>query len=127
MFCPDCWQEVNALAPVCETCGATLAGDKRSYTEKLIAALRHPEALTRRRAAFILGRRRDQAAVIALTALLDAPGDDPYVRAEAACALAAIGGPEAMEALVRAASNPAASVIVRRVATASLKRNQAHG
>ncbi len=126
VLCPACWNEVNTLAPLCENCGAVLSGDKRTYSEKLIAALRHPEALTQRRAAYVLGRRRDRDAVPALIALLDAPGDDPYVCAEAACALAAIGGAEAWAALARVASNPARSVIVRRVATASAHRDQAH-
>lgn len=119
-YCPACWQEVPAEATRCPACGADLTDAAADYTDKLIAALRHPEPFTRRRAAYVLGLRRDARGVPALIAVLEAVGDDPYVRAEAAFALGAIGGEEAHEALRRALADPDESVIVRRAAAMAL-------
>lgn len=64
-------------------------GDSRSYVQKLIAALRGPLPDRRLLAARLLGRLRSRAAVAVLTAIAREP-DDPYLRAEAARALALI-------------------------------------
>ncbi|MCS7039816.1 MAG: HEAT repeat domain-containing protein [Anaerolineae bacterium] len=119
-YCPNCWQEVPAAAEYCPSCGADLTEATADYTDKLIAALRHPEPFTRRRAAYVLGLRRDARGVPALIAVLEAVGDDPYVRAEAALALGAIGGADARQALNRILADPDESVIVRRAAAMAL-------
>jgi HEAT repeat protein len=114
-YCPVCWQEIPAGAERCPSCGAAV-DETADYTDKLIAALRHPEPFTRRRAAYLLGLRRDGRGVPALIAVLETADNDPYVRAEAALALGAIGGAEAQEALRRVLADPTESVIVRRAA-----------
>jgi len=119
-YCPACWQELPNAGERCPSCGAATADETADYTDKLMAALRHPEPFTRRRAALILGWRRDVRAVPALIALLHTTGDDPYVRAEAALALGAIGGEEARQALDRVLTDPHESVIVRQAAATAV-------
>lgn len=114
-FCPHCWAEVSSDAQSCPTCGADLREGPADYLTKLIAALRHPEPLTRRRAAYVLGLLRHPAAVEPLADVLI--GDaDPYVKGEAAQALAAIGDERAKAILRRMAGDETQSVIVRRIA-----------
>jgi HEAT repeat protein len=128
-YCPQCWQAVAGGSAVCEHCRAPLAETGEGYLTKLVAALSHPDYVTRRRAAFVLGWLRDGRAREPLLAKLFG-SDDPYVRAEAAASLAAIGGPEAEAALLRAAADPGQSVIVRRAAQDALvrarRRDQSH-
>lgn len=95
-FCPYCWAEVLPETEVCPRCG----GDLRRHVdlaEGLVLALRSPDALTRRRAAYLLGRMRAEAAVAALMKALEE--DDPYVATEALEALHAIGAPQARQAV----------------------------
>ena len=66
-------------------------GRKESYTDKLIASLSHPDPVTRRRAAWVLGERRDREAVEPLVAALDANRDDPYILESIVEALGKIG------------------------------------
>ena len=119
-FCPYCWAEVDVDAVVCPHCHVLLTQDNRQYVEKLIAALHHPEPLTQRRAAYVLGLLRNAQAVPALCALLS-ESSDPYLQAEAAAALGSIGGPQAAAALHEAAGE-ALSVIVRRAAGDALTK-----
>jgi hypothetical protein len=81
------WAELAELTPTCPSCGVDLADVRQDDTEKLIAALHHPEPLTQRCAAYLLRLRAESSAVQPLIEVLD--GDaDVYVRAEAACSLA---------------------------------------
>jgi HEAT repeat protein len=98
-FCRHCWYEHSADAETCPSCGSRTQRDI-SYREALELALACPEALTARRAAYLLGKLRDPKAVPALARAL-AEGD-PYVAAEAVIALGKIEAPEA-RALVAAA------------------------
>jgi HEAT repeat protein len=110
-YCPACWTEVPVGATDCAACGADIASlDAAEFDEKLLRALRHPEAATRLRAAEILGRRRTPNAV---SALLDRwrEGADPYLGAEISRALGRIGGEQAEAALREVAADP--SVVVR--------------
>lgn len=120
-FCPYCWAEVDANATTCPHCHALLTQDNREYVEKLIAALHHPDPLTQRRAAYILGLLGDERAVPALCSLLMAT-DDPYLQAEVVTALGAIGGPQAEVALNEVSESNIRSVIVRRAARQALMR-----
>jgi len=123
-FCPDCWSEVRPRAPICPSCGSNLeALDEASYVEKLCRALWHPEGFTARRAAWLLGRRREGGAVEALAS-----------RAETDCgiylskgifdALAAIGTKPALNAL-RTLRDSEQRRLVRRHADALLGRVEA--
>ncbi len=99
-FCQWCWAEVAPQAKSCGQCGHSLE-ERLSYTEALESALRCPEGLTARRAAYLLGKRRDQHAVAALGRAVEE--GDPYLAAEAVEALGRIGSPDAL-ALVDAAT-----------------------
>ncbi len=118
-YCPHCWAEVDAAAEVCPACQARLA-DSGSYVAKLIAALRHPEPFTQRRAAYVLGLLRDPSAVEALAAVLAGPAD-PYVKGEAAHALGAIGDGAAHAILQRVAQDATQPLMVRRTAAEALR------
>ena len=118
-FCPSCWAELAEITPTCPFCGVDLADVRQDYAEKLIAALHHPEPLTQRRAAYLLGLRAESSAVQPLIQVLD--GDaDVYVRAEAACSLGKIGGAMSWARLERAVADRHESFIVRRVAAEGL-------
>lgn len=114
-YCPRCWTELATAVTSCPSCGADLVDDRRDYVDKLIAALRHPEPLTQRRAAYVLGLRAEKRAVQPLIEILNGPAD-VYVRAEAACALGKIGTASARTALQWADANMHESFLVRRVA-----------
>lgn len=113
-FCPACWGEVPQSAHRCPACGADLeAFDKASFEDKLLRALWHPEPLTARRAAELLRRLGARRAVPELLERYRS-GVDPYLAADIARALVAIGGKEARIALTVIAKDP--SIIVRRAA-----------
>ena len=68
-FCPGCWKIIPREAKVCPLCGCNLvAAAARSYVEKLIGALDHPEPETRQRAAEILGYKGAPTAIKPLLA-----------------------------------------------------------
>jgi len=92
--------------------------DRLEYREALEHALHCPEALTSRRAAWLLGQLGDERAVPALISALDF--GDPYVAAEAVTALACLGGPQAWRAVRAAAGHDFATV--RKAAGDALRR-----
>jgi HEAT repeat protein len=89
----------------------------------LIAALRHPEPRTVRRAIYLLGERRQAEAVSALKALYE-DSRDPFVQSDIVRALIRIGNPEAMGLVMRAASHP--SFLVRDAALIALRQVPDH-
>ncbi len=92
-YCPACWAEIAEGERVCPACGAVREVlEQRSYTQKLIAALSHPEPQTPIRAAWLLGKFGAAEAVEPLLALVRYP-PDPYIQAAAVEALGRIGGP----------------------------------
>lgn len=88
-FCPVCFAEVPPGAVRCRTCGASLDGPERTYEEKLIAALSHLLRDRRILAAELLGQLGSRAAIPRLAELAQ-DGEDPYLQATAARALARI-------------------------------------
>jgi len=119
-YCPNCWATVASDAVVCPRCRASLSESAGSYVTKLLRALQHPEPLTQRRAAYVLGLLQDPAAVEALRALLTTAAD-PYVKGEAAHALGQIGGERARIILRQVADDELQSVMVRRTAADALR------
>lgn len=66
-YCPICAEPVASDAIICPRCGSNIQEwEHKTYTEKLIQALKHPLADIRMRAIIVLGMRRDQAAEQAL-------------------------------------------------------------
>jgi HEAT repeat protein len=114
-FCPECWSEVSEADATCPACGAVLKGGReRSFVQKLIAALRHPEPETAVRAAHALGALRATEAVPALIETLGR-SDDPYLLEAVAGAL---GELEATETVPALRSVLRSSYLVARIAAA---------
>jgi len=120
-YCTQCWAEVPGAATRCPRCGDDIvARQARSdYTEKLIAALRHPEPTTPVRAAWILGERRERAAVEPLCRLVR-DSSDAFLVESAVEALGKIGDARAVTALEWARRHP--SPRVRQGAELALAR-----
>ncbi|HXE74047.1 MAG TPA: HEAT repeat domain-containing protein [Candidatus Xenobia bacterium] len=109
-YCPACWKEIPDDSRTCPYCSADLSRpDAQSYSEKLRRALSHPEPQTAARAAWVLGERREEAAVVELIRVLESTAD-VYLARECATALGKIGGPLAVPALKRASQRGAAPV-----------------
>jgi HEAT repeat protein len=117
-YCPHCWSEVAAGTVICPQCQLHVACSE-NYLAKLIRALHHPEAFTRRRAACILGLLRRPEAIDGLAAVLACEAD-PYVRGEAAHAVGCIGGVRAHVLLLQIVQDALQPVIVRRAAGEAL-------
>ncbi|MCL5671766.1 MAG: HEAT repeat domain-containing protein [Acidobacteria bacterium] len=117
-FCPSCWSEVGK-ATICPKCGADLrAFSGKSYEEKLILALRHPEPTVPIRAATILGELGSRAAVEPLIDIATS-ANDPYIQESAVEALGNIGDDRALSCLDHLSREGA--VRVRTAAERALK------
>lgn len=111
-FCPQCWQDFPEDVRVCPRCGTEILAFWRgkTYAQRLIAALRHPEPETAERAAWILGELREETAVESLMALVE-EGRDVYIARAAVEALGKIGTPRAGDFLITTAkTHPVAMV-----------------
>ncbi|HZT71939.1 MAG TPA: HEAT repeat domain-containing protein [Terriglobia bacterium] len=97
-FCPSCWSEVGTET-VCPKCGQDLQEfSGKSYEEKLIRALRHPEPTVPVRAATILGELGSRAAVEPLMDIATST-KDLYLQEAAIEALGQIGDVRALASL----------------------------
>jgi HEAT repeat protein len=103
-YCPNCWREVRESATICSHCHTEISEgiSQEDYADKLIAALRHKEPMTPVRAAWILGERSEEKAVLALIKIVRKAKDASLVES-AVEALGKIGG-SAATAAVRAAT-----------------------
>jgi len=122
-YCPNCWSPVKEGEKICHECRADIEPlDHRSYLEKLVNALDHPERTTRIRAAHILGELGDRRAVKAFAEVVDKIGgtEDVFLVEMVALALGKIDGEEALPILSRLMEHP--SFLVRRAALNSLGR-----
>jgi len=120
-YCVRCWRELPRGAVVCPRCGAdveALSRD-RTYVDKLIAALEHPEPETPVRAAWLLGQLRATDALAALIRVVERTSD-PYLAEAAVEALGRIGDVTARPVLERAARQGA--LRVRQAAERALGR-----
>ena len=99
-YCIHCWAMIPVQAPVCPACGAPTADADVDIVDKYIAALHHPQAETRLRAAWMLGRMRAERALPALQEIVRARGEgDPYLLSAAVQSLGQIGDDRAMPVL----------------------------
>jgi HEAT repeat protein len=113
-YCPHCWATVPAKAHVCPACGAVIEDAEADLVDKYIAALRHPQAGIRLRAAWILGRMQEARAVPALLAVVAARGNhDPYLLSVAVKSLGLIGDRQAVPALAALLAEPGTSFMAR--------------
>lgn len=96
-YCPHCWREVKAQTGICPFCrGNITMAAHRSFDDKLIAALHHPEPQTPLRVSAILGKRKTAAALPALRARLTEElkksKPDPYLAATLIKTIYTLGG-----------------------------------
>ena len=99
-YCPICWAEIPETATICPHCHTNISEriSDSDYADKLIAALRHKEPMTPVRAAWILGERREEKAVSALTKIVK-KAKDAFLVESAVEALGKIGGTAATSAV----------------------------
>jgi HEAT repeat protein len=118
-FCWNCFQVIESSDAACTRCGKPQQPAPGDLTEKLMRALRHPVAETRRRVAFLLGEKRVRQSIPALTELIREDAD-PYVVEEVVAALEKTGGCESLSAIELAARH--ATFFVRERAIEALLR-----
>jgi HEAT repeat protein len=121
-YCPHCWVVIPAEAQLCPACGA-IVEDTTDIVDKYIAALRHPQAETRLRAAWLLGRMRTGRAVPALLAVVAARGRedyDPYLLSAAVRSLGQLGDRQAGPELVALLADSGAPLMARKEAAQAL-------
>jgi HEAT repeat protein len=113
-YCPNCWREVSESATICAHCHTNISErvSQADYIDKLIAALRHKEPMTPVRAAWILGERREQKAVSALTKIVR-KAKDAFLVESAVEALGKIGGTTATAAVRHATQHSSLRVRVK--------------
>jgi HEAT repeat protein len=104
-YCTKCWTQNSSDATTCRNCGAALEPIAGDYTEKLLAALYHPEPGTVQMAAWVLGELRETKAVPALTELLR-QSDEPGAIEAAVEALGKIGPTSAVSVLANSSRWP---------------------
>jgi len=99
-FCPACWTATGKDVPQCRICGCDIQEylAEKSYAQRLIEALNHPDPTTRLRVAFILGRRRESEAVPFLARKVR-ESRDLYIGLACLEALLEIGDEAALEEL----------------------------
>jgi HEAT repeat protein len=103
-------------------CGA-IVETATDIVDKYIAALRHPQAETRLRAAWILGRMRAGRAVPALLVVVAARSRenyDPYLLSAAVKSLGQLGNRQAVPELVALLADVEAPLMARKEAAQAL-------
>lgn len=120
-YCVQCWREMPLGAAICSACGADVerVSSERSYVQKLMAALDHPEPQTPVRAAWLLGQLRAVEAVPALVRVVQ-ESPDSYLVEAAVQALSQIGDPTCRPTLEWAAR--AGAIRVRQAAAKALRK-----
>jgi HEAT repeat protein len=95
-YCPVCWKDSAEDLPQCPHCGAEIHDiwGSKSFLEKLLLALNHPEPSTVMRAVWLLGQLGDRRAVEPLERLLESTRD-VFVTRAAKVALSALEAPDA--------------------------------
>ena len=107
-YCPNCWSELGSERQFCARCGQNISSpDEKTFTDKLLQALSHPEPTTVMRAVYILGEKGSRHAVEPLLALFK-QSRDPFLQREILIALGKIG---VVSAVIEALRHP--SFIVR--------------
>jgi HEAT repeat protein len=108
------WAAVPAKAQLRLARSAPIENAEADIVDEYIAALRHPRAETRLRAARMLGQRREGRAIPALLAVVAARGDhDPYLLIAAVKSLGQVGDGQAVPALADLLAEPGASFLAR--------------
>lgn len=122
-YCPDYWTPVKKDERVCHECKTDIEplDHQKSYFEKWINALNHPERATRIRVAYILGELGDRGAIKPFEKVVSKANriQDVFFIETIAMAIGKVGGNKALPILIRLMEHP--SFLVRRVALHSLR------
>jgi len=95
-YCPHCWKELPDGEAFCPYCRKKISSwDVKTFTDKLLGALCHPEPTTQTRAVYILGERKSEEALGPLARLFR-QSKNPFLKSEIAAAAGKIGGSEAL-------------------------------
>lgn len=114
LYCIHCWAELPAGAAVCPKCGQPIDDVTADIVEKYIVALHHPQAETRLRAAWMLGRMQAARAVPALQDIVRTRGQgDPYLLSAAVRSLGQIGDERAAPLLAELLADGRAAFMAR--------------
>jgi len=101
-FCPRCWKEIKGEDKKCPHCRADITEhEKKSFEEKLINALNHPERESVERAIWILGRLRSVKAVTPLISIFENT-DNPFLKIAILNALSKIATEDSVKFIVKA-------------------------
>jgi hypothetical protein len=121
-MCPACWSTFGVNHLRCPACGADLESlDQRSYLDKLVRALDHPDGDTAIRAAEVLARRFDADEIIPLlAAAVRRRGREPYVAAGFVRALRHFPKADTQHIIGEALAHE--SAIVRTAANQAIRR-----
>jgi HEAT repeat protein len=121
-FCPACWKEIESDDKMCPYCNADVTKHEgKSFEEKLINALKHPEQETVQRAVWILGRLNSVGAFEPLAKLFEQT-DNPFLKVEILDSLNAIKTPDAIDVIIKALDSMES--IVRQKAKEIIERKQ---
>jgi HEAT repeat protein len=121
-YCPHCWQEIPAGARGCPHCNLSTDETGRTFVERLMASLQHPEPTRAGLAIDILANRlREPRAVGALIDLLETAGDVALL-VQAARGLGELGDRRAVGPLARLLARAQAPFVARREAALALGR-----
>jgi HEAT repeat protein len=101
-YCPHCWKELPDGEAFCPYCRKKISSwDVKTFTDKLLGALCHPEPTTQTRAVYILGERKSEEALGPLARLFR-QSKNPFLKSEIVAAAGKIGGSEALAFVVQA-------------------------
>lgn len=118
-FCPNCFSKIIPKTDFCPHCQHYITDwENYNFDEKLTHALNHPDSFTRRRAAFLLGKRKANSAYSALQNAFQ-NSVDPYFKAEILQALLKINRRKALKQFDREKIKRE-SVIVQKVIDGSI-------
>ncbi|HUJ15671.1 MAG TPA: HEAT repeat domain-containing protein [Thermoanaerobaculia bacterium] len=123
-YCPVCWQQMPTRDVACIRCGTDPEhfSDETAFMRELVRAVFHPEAVSARRAIWILGEKRCPDAVPAFARAVERA--DPYQLLAMIEALQKIGTDPAHELLERLANHESSIVAWEaRGALGSLSRS----
>jgi HEAT repeat protein len=117
-YCPFCWTEITKGDRTCTRCEIDIGvWDEKSFTEKLIQALTHSVSSAVYRACYILGEKRERAAIQPLIELLSWTNDYSLME-EIVETLGKIGDESAVPSLIDMLNNR--SFLVRGKAASAL-------
>jgi soluble P-type ATPase len=119
-FCPNCWSDFVENLTHCPCCGQNIEEfwQTKDFVEKLIVALDHPEPETPIRAAWILGKLREERAIDPLISLIERT-QDVYIACEAIKALSQLDNRRTRQFL-KNIENTHPAAMVRNSATAAV-------